>query len=80
MINPLMNQPDRTVEIELLALDLSLSGAKSRVQRGRQKLKDRLLACCQVQFDTRGNILDYQLKETQCRRVNPQSSSVASEL
>jgi RNA polymerase sigma-70 factor, ECF subfamily len=37
---------------------LSLSGAKSRVQRGRAKLKDLLLECCLLEFDHRGRIKD----------------------
>lgn len=41
-------------------LNLSYSGAKSRVQRARELLKQMLLACCHVQFDRVGNILDYQ--------------------
>jgi RNA polymerase sigma-70 factor (ECF subfamily) len=40
-------------------LGLSLSGAKSRVQRGRELLKNELLACCHFEFDRRGNILSY---------------------
>jgi RNA polymerase sigma-70 factor (ECF subfamily) len=32
-------------------MGLSLSGAKSRVQRGRKMLKDMLLGCCQLEFD-----------------------------
>ena len=48
-------------------LGLSLSGAKSRVQRAREKLKGTLLACCHFEFDRRGNILDYQPKEQNCR-------------
>ncbi len=39
---------------------LSLSGAKSRVQRAREKLKQELLACCHFELDRRGHILDYQ--------------------
>lgn len=39
---------------------LSLSGAKSRVQRGRKMLKELVLKCCQVEFDRRGSIIDYQ--------------------
>jgi len=39
---------------------LSLSGAKSRVQRGRQKLKEMLLDCCHLEFDRMGNIIDYE--------------------
>ncbi len=38
---------------------LSLSGAKSRVQRARDKLRDLLLQCCHVEFDRRGGVVDY---------------------
>ena len=48
-------------------LELSLSGAKSRVQRAREKLKATLLACCHFEFDRLGNILEYQPKEQTCR-------------
>jgi len=40
-------------------LGLSYSGAKSRVQRGREKLKDIILQCCQVTTDKYGNVLEY---------------------
>jgi RNA polymerase sigma-70 factor (ECF subfamily) len=39
-------------------LDLSLSGAKSRIQRGRAMLKDVLQQCCRFEFDRRGNLMD----------------------
>ncbi|HXR66865.1 MAG TPA: RNA polymerase sigma factor SigZ [Ktedonobacteraceae bacterium] len=41
-------------------LGLSFSGAKSRVQRAREKLKQQLLECCHFELDRRGHILDYQ--------------------
>ncbi len=41
-------------------LGLSLSGAKSRVQRAREKLKAMLLDCCHFEFDRLGKIIDYQ--------------------
>lgn len=41
-------------------LGLSLSGAKSRVQRARRQLRERLLACCEVEFDGAGAVRDYQ--------------------
>lgn len=41
-------------------LGLSLSGAKSRVQRGRVKLKDLLLECCHFELDRHGNVIEYQ--------------------
>lgn len=37
----------------------SLSGAKSRVQRGRAMIKGMLLACCRFEFDHRGKVMDY---------------------
>jgi len=47
-------------------LGLSLSGLKSRVQRGRAKLKQSLLDCCAIQLDRRSNILDYRPYATGC--------------
>ncbi len=41
-------------------LGMSVSGAKSRVQRARQKIKDILLACCHFEFDARGLVYDYR--------------------
>jgi RNA polymerase sigma-70 factor, ECF subfamily len=40
-------------------LGLSLSGAKSRVQRGRKLLRTAVLTCCQLEFDRRGKVIDY---------------------
>ncbi|MBM3855714.1 MAG: RNA polymerase sigma factor SigZ [Verrucomicrobia bacterium] len=39
-------------------LGLSLSGAKSRVQRGREQLKAMLLERCEFEFDRLGRIID----------------------
>lgn len=41
-------------------LGLSFSGAKSRVQRAREKLKKMLLDCCHFEFDRLGKIIDYE--------------------
>ena len=41
-------------------LGLSFSGTKSRVQRAREKLKQRLLDCCHFEFDRLGRVIDYQ--------------------
>ena len=41
-------------------LGISFSGAKSRVQRARERLKQQLLECCHFELDRRGHILDYQ--------------------
>ena len=48
-------------------LQISLSGAKSRIQRGRAKLREMLFDCCSFDRDSRGNIIDYRLNErTEC--------------
>ena len=39
-------------------LRISLSGAKSRVQRGRAQLKQMLDECCTFEFDRRGKVID----------------------
>lgn len=44
-------------------LGVSLSGAKSRVQRARHMLHQRLLACCRVELDVRGAIVDYESRD-----------------
>jgi RNA polymerase sigma-70 factor (ECF subfamily) len=40
-------------------LGISLSGAKSRVQRARQKVKDALSRCYTFELDARGELMDY---------------------
>ncbi len=47
-------------------LGLSLSGAKSRVQRGRVKLKQGLLRCCAIELDRRGEVLAYHPRQPGC--------------
>ena len=42
---------------------LSLSGVKSRVQRGRQMLKTMFLECCRIEHDHRGSVSDYEAKK-----------------
>ncbi|MGB9920602.1 MAG: RNA polymerase sigma factor SigZ [Moorellales bacterium] len=44
-------------------LGLSISSAKSRVQRARSRLRALFLACCEVEFDRRGNLLDFRVRE-----------------
>jgi RNA polymerase sigma-70 factor (ECF subfamily) len=49
-----------------LRAGVSLSGMKSRVQRGRQALEQLMHACCQIETDTGGRIMDYQVREAGC--------------
>lgn len=70
-IRPLINQlPDTYREAVCLSeiegetqqhvahqLGISLSGAKSRIQRGRKLLKQLLLQCCHVEMNQRGQVI-----------------------
>lgn len=51
-------------------LGMSLSGAKSRVQRARQKLLDLLLECCHIELDRRGRVIDYYACCCACNPVS----------
>lgn len=46
--------------------NISLSATKSRIQRGRIKLKNALNECCKFEIDKRGNVLDYRSKKDNC--------------
>lgn len=45
---------------------ISLSGAKSRVQRGRALLKEMIADCCLLEFDHNGRLCDYERKGKDC--------------
>jgi RNA polymerase sigma-70 factor, ECF subfamily len=45
---------------------VSLSGMKSRVQRGRQALEHLLHDCCRIELDAGGRITDYQPRGDGC--------------
>lgn len=47
-------------------LNISYSGAKSRVQRGKEKLKELILNCCAYQSDKYGNLIDAEDKNCAC--------------
>jgi RNA polymerase sigma-70 factor, ECF subfamily len=54
-------------QVELAArLSITVSGAKSRVQRAREKLKEAFLDCCHFEFDKLGKIMNYHPKCEQC--------------
>lgn len=42
-------------------LGISYSGAKSRVQRGREMVRDLMNSCCTIRTDGYGNIIDYRV-------------------
>ncbi len=66
---PKYSQAVQLAEIENLPqtelakrLNISYSGAKTRVQRGREKLKQLMQQCCHINHDNYGNIVDYTPK------------------
>ena len=54
-------------------MGLSLSGMKSRVQRGRRQLKHLIEECCVIQLDRRRTITDYTVRDQECRSCHPSS-------
>lgn len=45
---------------------ISVSGAKSRIQRGRQTLETILKDCCNFHFDMRGNVMQFEPTGNHC--------------
>lgn len=50
-------------------MGLSLSALKSRVQRGREKLRLQLNECCIIELDQMGKVMDFQVKRG-CKTLN----------
>ncbi len=44
-------------------LDLSLTATKSRIQRGRKKLKELVTDCIEISYNTKGQITGFLLKD-----------------
>jgi RNA polymerase sigma-70 factor (ECF subfamily) len=70
---PLYREVLHLVEIEGLSqkdlaeqLGISYTAAKSRVQRGRALLRERLMECCHIEFDRYGTVLDYHPRSCPC--------------
>ncbi|HUS31585.1 MAG TPA: sigma-70 family RNA polymerase sigma factor [Kofleriaceae bacterium] len=45
---------------------ISVSGMKSRVQRGRQQLREMMEACCEIALDARGKVTDFAPRVDRC--------------
>jgi RNA polymerase sigma-70 factor, ECF subfamily len=70
---PLYREAVRVVDLEGLPQQeaatragITVSGMKSRVQRGRQELQSLLHACCQFDLDAGGRVTDYQPRGAGC--------------
>jgi RNA polymerase sigma-70 factor, ECF subfamily len=64
-------------------LGISLSGAKSRVQRGRERLRAALLDCCHVELDRSGRVVEWRSRRPactagECGSANESAISLAS--
>jgi len=44
-------------------IGISLSGMKSRVQRGREKIRDMFEDCCRISVDARGSVIDCEPRD-----------------
>ncbi|HWO22218.1 MAG TPA: sigma-70 family RNA polymerase sigma factor, partial [Kofleriaceae bacterium] len=58
---------------------ISVSGMKSRVQRGRAQLKDALLACCDVELDRRRHPIACERKSSSAESDNSSVESSVEE-
>jgi RNA polymerase sigma-70 factor (ECF subfamily) len=68
----LLTEIEGVSQVELAKrLGISVSGAKSRVQRGRQMLKKMLVDCCQFEFDRRGGINECTPRGNDCPECGP---------
>jgi RNA polymerase sigma-70 factor (ECF subfamily) len=52
-------------------LGLSISAMKSRVQRGRKRIKFLLHDCCRIQLDRSGRIVEYEVRNQPCDLCDP---------
>ncbi|CAM3341151.1 RNA polymerase sigma factor SigZ [Paenibacillus lupini] len=58
-------------------LNLSYSGAKSRVQRGREIVKAMMKSCCEIEADRYGNIVNYEVVlDKPVLKNNPNASMI----
>jgi len=56
-----------TIRAAAELVGISVSGMRSRVQRGRAQLRDMLEACCEIAVDVRGSVTDVTPRSTGCR-------------
>ena len=58
-----LSELENKTQKEIAELEnISLSGAKSRVQRGRALLKTMLHGCCQIEIDQNNRLVSYERK------------------
>jgi RNA polymerase sigma-70 factor (ECF subfamily) len=58
-------------------IGISLSGMKSRVQRGREQLRQMLVRCCEINVDVRGGVSDFHPRSADaCRSDDPPQPTI----
>ena len=63
-----MSEIDNKTQKEVAELEgISLTGAKSRIQRGRGLLKGMLHDCCQFEINNNNQIISYEPKKKDCK-------------
>lgn len=65
---PLILSDIEGIKQELIArkLGLSVSGAKSRIQRARKMLKEYFLKCSEYKYDSRGKVVEFYPRSPSC--------------
>ena len=58
-LSDILGQPQKDIAE---SLGLSLSATKSRIQRGREKLKDLFGECCHLELDRNGQVMQAQVR------------------
>lgn len=58
-------------------LGLSVSGMKSRVQRGREKIRHMFEECCQISVDCRGRVVECEPRELEEVRPDCRDTAIS---
>jgi len=62
-----LSEIERKTQKEVAEIEnISISGAKSRVQRGRAMLKSMLQDCCQIEINQNNQLVSFEQKEQHC--------------
>jgi len=61
MLSDIDNIPQKVIAGKL---GLGLSATKMRIQRGRQKLRDLFVECCNIEYDKNGNFIGCTIKQS----------------
>lgn len=66
MLSDVENKPQKEIAE---TLGIGLSTTKMRIQRGRQKLRELFVKCCDITYDKNGNFVSCQIKHD-CKTID----------